>query len=81
MITVFADELDKASEVCSWWGTWVAQSVDPLPLDLSSGRDLALHEIEPRIRLHAELEACSGFSLSLCFSTLLPHSCSLKINK
>ena len=30
-----------------WGGTWVAQSVEPLTLGLSSGHDLMVLELEP----------------------------------
>ena len=38
-------------------GTWVAQSVKHLTLDLSSGLDLRVCELKPHVGLHAGLGA------------------------
>ena len=35
-------------------GTWMAQLVKCLTLDLDSGHDLTVHEIEPHVELSAE---------------------------
>ena len=56
---------------------WVAQSVEHLTLDLSSGRDLAFGGIEPHIGLRADSMEPAWDSLSLTCS----HTFSLKINK
>ena len=69
------------------WGALVAQSVKGLTLDLGSGHDVTVHEINPSIRLCADsterdldslsrsLSACPlltlSLSLSLCFSLSL----------
>ena len=50
-------------------GAWVAQSVEPLTPDLSSGHDPG-REIEPRVGLCAECGACLRFSLTLVPSPL-----------
>ena len=36
------------------WGPWVAQWVKPPTLGLGSGRDLSVHEMEPRVGLSAD---------------------------
>ena len=49
------------------WGTWVAQLVKCLTLDLGSGHDLTVCELKPHIGLctdSSEPGACFGFSLS-----------------
>ena len=59
----------------------MAQSVERPTLDVSSGRDLTVHEFEPPIGLHVEQRgACLGFSLSLSLSLSLCPSpaCTLK---
>ena len=58
-------------------GTWVAQSVKHLTLDLSSG--LTVHEFEPGVQLCAEHGACLGFSLSPSLSA--PPLLTLSQNK
>ena len=55
----------------------MAQSIKHLTLDLSSGHDLAVCGIEPRIRLCTESTESAWDSLSLPPSLLL----SLKMNK
>ena len=67
----------------TFWGSWVALSVERLTLNLGSGHDLTVWEIEPHVGLLARCGACSGFSLSLslcpCAHTLrhsLAHSLS-----
>ena len=65
------------------WGAWGAQSVKPLTLDFSSGRDLAICELEPRVGLctdSSEPGARFGFcvSLSLCLSPACALSLSQK---
>ena len=63
------------------WGTWVAQSVECLTLDLSSGHDLTLREVEPCIGLCPDgtEPAWDSVSPSLCpFLLVLSLS---KINK
>ena len=59
-------------------GTWVAGSVKPLTLDLGSGPDLMVPEIESRFGFSADCTepAWDSLSLSLCHFSL-----SLKINK
>ena len=50
------------------WSTWVAQSVQCLPLGFGSGhgsRDLTGPEIQPCIRLHTQQGVCLKI-LSLC---------------
>ena len=42
------------SKIRSLWGTWVAQSVKCSTLDLSSGHDVTVCEIEPHVRLWAD---------------------------
>ena len=49
-------------------GTWVTQWVKHPTLDLGSGHDLTVCEIEPRVCLHARGGACLRFSLSLSLS-------------
>ena len=48
----------------------MAQSVKCPTLDFHSGHDLKVHEIDPRIGLCSDSEACLGFSLFLSFSAL-----------
>ena len=40
---------DEPFKVHQIWGTWVAQSVKGLTLDLGSGHDVTIHETEPQI--------------------------------
>ena len=71
----------------SFRGTWVAQSVKPLTLGFSSGHDLMVCEIEPRVRLCADSTepAWDSLSPSLSVPSWLVCACSLslslKINK
>ena len=63
-------------------GAWVAQSVEHRTLDLGSGHDLAVRELEPRVHpwvLVSALTAgaCLGYSLALS----APPPLSLKMNK
>ena len=52
-------------------GTWVAQSVERLTLDFSSGQDLVVHRIKPHIGLCADSMEPACDSLSLSFSLAL----------
>ena len=54
--------------------------MEHLPLHLSSGHDLMIHEIKPRVRLCANSTEPVWDSLSLPISLPLPHSISIKIN-
>ena len=65
------------------WGTWVAQSVEHLTLDLSSGHGLTPHEIQLLIRLCAESAepAWDSLFLSLSASALLACSLSLPLSQ
>ena len=54
------------------WGTWVAQSVKHLTLDLGSGHDLTVHEFEPCVQLFADSAEPAKNSLS----PSLPLPCS-----
>ena len=45
--------------------TWEAQSVKHPTLDFSSGHDLAVQEIEPQVRLHADKAEPAWESLSV----------------
>ena len=57
-----------------WGDTWVAQSVEHLTLDFSSGHDLrVMNEFKPPIGLCAQHEVCMWFSLSLFLG---PSPCS-----
>ena len=55
-------------------GAWVAQSVKLPTLDFDSGHDLMVHEIESRVRLHADSTEAAWdslpFSLSLSWLVL-----------
>ena len=53
------------------WGTWVAQSVQRLTLDFSSGHDLTVHEIEPHVGLQADSAESAWDSLSSLSASLL----------
>ena len=55
---------------------WVAQSVEHPALDSGSSHDLAVHEFEPCVGLHADSTEPAWHFLSLP----LPHALS-KINK
>ena len=60
-------------------GTWVVQSVKHLTLDFRSGRDLAVHELEPHARLCADsTDPMDSLSPSLSAPPLLSLSLSLK---
>ena len=48
-----------------------------LTLDFSSGHDLTVSGIEPRIRFRAEHRACLGFSLFFSDPHLLMRTCTL----
>ena len=63
-------------------GAWVAQSVKHLTLDFSSGHDLTVHEIEPRVGLCTD-RVEPAWILSLPLFLPLPRffSLFLKINK
>ena len=60
------------------WGTWMAQSVKRLTLDFNSGHDLMVYEINPHIRLCADIMEPAWDSLSLLFSLGSSPSLSLK---
>ena len=55
----------------AWRGTWVAQSADHPTLGFSSGRDLAVCEIEPRVKLCADSMEPAWDSVSAAFSLSL----------
>ena len=63
------------------WGTWVAQSVEYPTLDLCSGHDLMVRELEPRIGLCTNSVEPAWDSLSPFLSASLLLSLSFKINK
>ena len=48
----------------NFWVTWVAQSVTYPSPDFSSGHDLTVHGLEPRIRLCADIVDPAWDSLS-----------------
>ena len=51
-------------------------------LDLGSGHDLAVRELEPRVRLSTEHGACLGFPVSLLFpAPTCTLACSLAHSK
>ena len=54
------------------WGTWGAQSVEQMTLDLSSGRDLTVPEFESHIGLYTGSMEPAWDSLSPSLS-VLPH--------
>ena len=60
------------------WGTWVAQSVKHLTLDL--GSDFTVCETEPRVGLCADREEPAWDSLSPSLSLSLPCSHSLSLS-
>ena len=64
-------------------GAWVAQSVEPLTLDLSSGHDLTVCGIKPCVRLCTDSTEPAWDSLppSLSALPLLMHMPSLFQNK
>ena len=68
-------------------GSWGAQSVEHPALDFSSGHELTVREIEPRVGLCVDSSEPAGDSLSPSLSAppLLMCTCSLslslKINK
>ena len=64
-------------EMFYWRGTWVAQSVKRLTLDLGSGHDLAACELEPCIRLRADSSEPAWDSLSF---PLCPSPCVLSLS-
>ena len=55
-------------------GTWVAQLVERLTPDFSSGHDLKVREFKPR------KEGGDSLSLSL-YSSPLPHACMLYLSQ
>ena len=63
----------------NYWDAWVAQSIEHLTLDFSSGHDLMGREFEPRIGLCADHTepAWDSFSPSLSASLLLMLTLSL----
>ena len=62
------------------WGTWVAESVKLLTLDLGSGHDLTVHGLEPHIWPCPDSAVPDWDSLSPFLSLPLPHSCSLSLS-
>ena len=62
-----------------YWGTWLAQSVKHPTLDISSGHDLMVCEIEPHIEPCWQHGAFLGFSAS--FSVPLPLTRSLSLSQ
>ena len=52
-------------------GAWVAQSVKRPTLDLGSGRDLTIREVEPRVQLHADSTGPAPSLLMLSLSLSL----------
>ena len=62
-----------------FWGTWVAQSVKRLTLDLSQGHDLTAREFEPCIGLCTDGAEPSWDFLSPCLSA--PPLLSLSLAK
>ena len=59
------------------WGTYVAQLVEHLTLDLGSGHDLTVCEIEPRIWLCTDIAEPAWDSLFPSVSLSLPCLLSL----
>ena len=55
----------------AWRGAWVAQSVDHPTLGFSSGRDLTVCEIEPRVELWADSMEPAWDSVSASLSLSL----------
>ena len=47
-----------------FWDAWVAASVEHLTTDFGPDYDLTVHEIEPRLRLHADSTEPTWDSLS-----------------
>ena len=72
-----------SSKFVQHWGTWVAQLVKPLTLDLGSGHDLTVGEIEPCIGLctNSMEPAWSSLSPSVSALPLLSPSLSVSQNK
>ena len=70
-------EEDQSQVEVAAGGTWVAQLVKRLTLDFSSGHDLTVREIEPRVGLCADTVEPAWDSRSFPLSLPLPHSCSL----
>ena len=63
-------------------GAWVAQSVEHLALDFSSGHDLTVCEFEPHIGLCADSAEPAWDSLSLPLSLPLPPLiCSVSLSQ
>ena len=62
------------------WGTWVTQSVEPL--DISSGHDLTVCGLKPRIGLCVDrsLLGILPLSLSLCPSLAFVHPLFLSLS-
>ena len=63
-----------------YWGAWVAQSVQHLILDFSSGHDLMVCETEPCIGLCADGMETAWDSLSLLLSLPLLHMLALSLS-
>ena len=61
-------------------GTWVAQSVEHPTLDLGSGHDLTVHEIEPHVRLYAD-NMKPAWVLSLSLSLCPSPACMLSLSQ
>ena len=62
-------------------GTWVAQSVKRPTLGFSSGHDLTVHEIEPRLGLCAGSADPAWDSLSLSVSLCPFPACALSLSR
>ena len=64
------------------WGTWVAQLVKHLTLDIGSGHNLIVCEIEPHVGLHTDNAQPAWDSLSFSLNLTPACACSLsfKIN-
>ena len=62
-------------------GTWVAQSVKHRTLDLDSGHDLTVCELEPHIGFCAGSTKTTWDSLSLCLCPSPARARSLSQNK
>ena len=62
-------------------GSWVAQLVERLTLDLGSGHDLPVCEFEPHIRLYADSAQPACDSVSPSLSLPLPRLLSISLSQ
>ena len=60
---------------------WMVQSLKHLTLHFSSGQDLMVRELKPRVRLCADSEEPAWDSLSLSLPLPCSHVCFLSLSK